>query len=209
MLRRHTILAAALIMAAPPIALAGTIANTKHDLSSTSTAAIKSTTQRDTCVFCHVSHNGQPAAFRPLWSHSLTTQNLTWNPTTTVRGTVLPTSITSNQLAGSRACMSCHDGTVALGDLLNKPLDTTISGPNVTAGKLSGGINLLNPANMQSKAVTGFTAFKTVPSTSAVNYDSNGLVQCDSCHNPHDNTNGTFLKINPAGGAICLTCHDL
>lgn len=217
-MKRNILLFYALILMPPTTVLAGTIANTKHDLSSTSTAAIKSTTQRDTCAFCHVSHNGQPASFRPLWSHNLTTQNLTWAPTTTVRGTTLPTSMASTQLAGSRACMSCHDGTVALGDLLNKPLDATVAGPNVTAGKLTAGINLLNPATMQTNhplgipkpaAVTGFTAFKTVPATSAVNYDSQGLVQCDSCHNPHDNTFGTFLKINPAGGAICFTCHDV
>jgi predicted CXXCH cytochrome family protein len=217
-MRSGRMVVAALLVIVPSMALGGTIANTKHDLSSTSTAAIKSTTQADTCAFCHVAHNGQPAAFRPLWSHNLTVQNLTWAPTTTVRGTTLPTSITSAALGGSRACMSCHDGTIALGDLLNKPLDATVAGPNVTAGKLTGGVNLLNPATMQTNhplgvpkpaAVTGFTAFKTVPSTSAVNYDSAGNVQCDSCHNPHDNTFGTFLKINPAGGAICFTCHDV
>jgi predicted CXXCH cytochrome family protein len=218
--RRGIVFVAALILTGPAMALGGTIANTKHDLSLNNSTAgvIKSTTQRDTCVFCHVSHNGSPAAFRPLWSHNLTTTNLSWATPTTVRGTTLPSIITSTQLAGSQGCMSCHDGTIALGDLLNKPLDATVVGTNAPAGKLTLGINRLNPTSMQTNhplgvpkpaAVTGFTAFKTVPSTSAVNYDPAGLVQCDSCHNPHDNTNGTFLKINPAGGAICLTCHDV
>jgi predicted CXXCH cytochrome family protein len=214
---RGKLFVAVLVLTAPTLALGGTIANTKHDLSSTSTAAIKSTTQGDTCVFCHVSHNSQPAVSRPLWSHNMTIQNLTWSAAT-VRGTALPTSMTSTQLAGSRACMSCHDGTIALGDLLNKPLDATVTGPNATAGKLTAGVNYLNPGAMQSNhplgvpqppAVTGFTSFKTPLAGSAVNYDANGNVQCDSCHNPHDNTYGTFLKINPAGGAICLTCHNV
>lgn len=205
------------VVAMAGAASAGTIANTKHDLSATSTAAIKSNSQTDTCVFCHVSHNSAPGVARPLWSHTLTTQNLTWAPTTTVRGTTLPTSITSAALTGSRACMSCHDGTVALGDLLNGT-GGTVSGPNVTAGKLSGGVNLVNPAAMQSNhpigvvkpaAAAGFTAFKTVAASSAVNYDSSGYVQCNSCHNPHDNTFAPFLKISPAGGAICTTCHDI
>ena len=147
----------------------------------------------------------------------MTTQNLTWAPTTTVRGTTLPTSITSAALAGSRACMSCHDGTVALGDLFNGT-GGTVTGPNVTGGKLTGGNSFLNPAAMQANhplgvqkpaAVPGFTGFKTVAPGTAVNYDSAGYVQCDSCHNPHDNTYAPFLKINPAGGAICLTCHDV
>jgi predicted CXXCH cytochrome family protein len=147
----------------------------------------------------------------------MTITNLTWAPATTVRGTTLPTSITSAQLAGSRGCMSCHDGTIAVGDLI-KGLDATAVGPNATAGKLTAGVNFLNPASMQSNhplgvpkpgAVAGFTAFKVVPPGNAVNYDSAGNVQCDSCHNPHDNTFGTFLKISPTGGAICLTCHDV
>jgi len=214
---RGSILIAALVLAAPAVTLGGTIANSKHDLSATSTAAVKSATQTDTCVFCHVTHNSQPGVARPLWSHTMTTQNLTWAPTTTVRGTTLPTSITSAALANSRACMSCHDGTVALGDLLTGT-GGTVSGPNVTGGKLTGGVNLLNPSNMQTNhpigvgkptAVVGFTNFKTVPPGTAVNYDSAGNVQCGSCHNPHDNTFQPFLKINPAGGAICLTCHDV
>lgn len=216
-LRRSKFVVAAMVLMVPAFAGGGTIANSKHDLSATSTAAIKSATQTDTCVFCHVAHNSQPGVARPLWSHTMTTQNLTWAPTTTVRGTVLPTSITSAALAGSRACMSCHDGTVALGDLFNG-LGGTVSGINVTAGKLSGGVNLLNPATMQTNhpigvakpaAATGFTAFKVVPPGTAVNYDSAGYVQCNSCHNPHDNTYAPFLKINPAGGAICMTCHDV
>jgi len=216
-MRRAVSIGVAMALMAPMVARGGTIANTKHDLSSTSTAAIKSTSQSDTCVFCHVSHNSQPGVARPLWSHTMTNQNLTWAPATTVRGTVLPSSISSAALANSRACMSCHDGTVALGDLLTGN-GGTVSGTNVTAGKLSGGVNLLSPSAMQSNhpigvpkpsAATGFTAFKVVPSSSAVNYDSSGNVQCGSCHNPHDNTYPPFLKINNAGGAICLTCHDV
>lgn len=216
-MKRGRIFLIAVLLAAPSVAVGATIANTKHDLSASSTAAVKSDSQTDTCVFCHVAHNSQPAVARPLWSHTMTTTNLTWAPTTTVRGTALPTSITSVQLAGSRACMSCHDGTVALGDLFNGT-GGTVSGPNVTAGKLTGGVNFLNPAAMESNhplgvakpvAVPGFTGFKNVPSTSAVNYDSNGFVQCDSCHNPHDNTYAPFLKIDNTGAAICVTCHDI
>ncbi len=208
---------AALALTAPAVSLAGTIANTPHDLSSVSTGPNKSSSQSDTCVFCHIAHNGNPGANRPLWSHTMTTTNLTWAPTTTVRGTTIPTSITSTQLQGSRGCMSCHDGTVAVGDLITG-VGGTVTGPNLTSGKLTTGINLLNPATMQTNhplgvsmpaAVAGFTAYKTVAPGSAVNYDANGYVQCDSCHNPHDDSNTKFLKINPAGGAICFTCHNV
>ncbi len=216
MRKRFVFLALALLT--PGLALALPIAGTKHDLSSTGGGAIKSNTQTQTCVFCHVTHNSQPAAARPLWNHNMTIQNLTWAPTTTVRGTTLPTSMTSTALAGSRACMSCHDGTIALGDLI-RDTGGTVSGPNVTAGKLtSGSAAFLNPAAMGTNHplgvtkpanVTGFTGFKTVPAGNAVNYDSAGFVQCGSCHNPHDNAYPPFLKIDNGGSAICSTCHDI
>lgn len=211
------LLLSAAALLAPTRSWAASMAGTAHDLSSSSTGANKSATQTNTCVFCHVAHNAQPAVARPLWSHTMTTQNLTWAPTTTVRGTTLPTTITGAALSGSRACMSCHDGTVALGDLFNGT-GGTVTGPRVTAGKLSSGPNFINPAAMQTNhplgvtkpvAVPGFTGFKTVAPTSAVNYDSAGYVQCGSCHNPHDNTFSPFLRVNNTGGAICVTCHDL
>ncbi len=216
-MRRQLVLAAALVVAVGSSAFGASMSGGMHDLSSTSSGPNKSNSQTQLCAFCHVPHNSLPAVSRPLWSHTMTAQNLTWAPATTVRGTTLPTSITGTALAGSRACMSCHDGTVALGDLLNGS-GGTVSGPNVTAGKLSGGPNFLNPAAMESNHplgvtqpanVAGFTGFKTVPASSAVNYDASGYVQCGSCHNPHDDTNVPFLKINNTGSAICVTCHDL
>lgn len=208
---------AGLTLALSGVGLAAPMAGGLHDLSSTSTGPNKSDTQTQLCVFCHVPHNAQPAVARPLWSHTMTTANLTWAPATTVRGTTLPTSITGAALAGSRACMSCHDGTVALGDLLNGT-GGTVSGPNVTAGRLTAGPNFLNPSAMESNhplgvsqppSIAGFTGFKVVPASSAVNYDASGFVQCGSCHNPHDNTFSPFLKIDNTGSAICVTCHDL
>lgn len=33
-------------------------------------------------------------------------------------------------------------------------------------------------------------------------------VECASCHDPHVDKNPTFLRRNPAGSAVCLTCHN-
>lgn len=32
-------------------------------------------------------------------------------------------------------------------------------------------------------------------------------VECASCHDPHVDYNPTFLRVDPAGSAVCLTCH--
>jgi predicted CXXCH cytochrome family protein len=34
------------------------------------------------------------------------------------------------------------------------------------------------------------------------------FVECASCHDPHESVNATFLRINNAGSAVCLACHD-
>lgn len=33
-------------------------------------------------------------------------------------------------------------------------------------------------------------------------------VECASCHDPHVDYNPMFLRIDPVGSAVCLTCHD-
>jgi len=33
-------------------------------------------------------------------------------------------------------------------------------------------------------------------------------VECASCHDPHVDYNPTFLRIDPTGSAVCLTCHN-
>lgn len=32
-------------------------------------------------------------------------------------------------------------------------------------------------------------------------------VECASCHDPHVDYNPTFLRVDPGGSAVCLTCH--
>lgn len=32
-------------------------------------------------------------------------------------------------------------------------------------------------------------------------------VECASCHDPHSDTNATFLRISNTGSAVCLSCH--
>lgn len=35
----------------------------------------------------------------------------------------------------------------------------------------------------------------------------NNTLQCASCHNPHNETNDAFLRVDNAGSALCLKCH--
>lgn len=226
--------AAMLLLMQVGVGIAGPLANTKHDLHTGSTAAIKATspTVDDTCVFCHTTHNGTPGGAAPLWNHALTSATLRWSPTTTVRGTTLPTDITSAALEGTRACMSCHDGTVALGSVLvyynsstdtSGPMTFTVTGTNTTGGKLaSTSLSYMDPTHMEKNhplgvpkpaAKPGFSNYVASDGGTGVWYrtssDNNQYVECQSCHDPHNTTVMPFLRISNAGGAICSSCHNM
>lgn len=67
------------------------------------------------CAFCHTPHRAIMTSL--LWNHTLSTATFTWaDADRTVGGTMLPTNIASWK-GSSKLCLSCHDGSVALGDL--------------------------------------------------------------------------------------------
>jgi hypothetical protein len=66
------------------------------------------------CTFCHTPHRAIQT--RLLWNHKLSTQTYTWDTAATVGGTPMPT-IDQNWTGPSKFCLSCHDGTVAIGDI--------------------------------------------------------------------------------------------
>jgi predicted CXXCH cytochrome family protein len=88
--------------------------NSPHDLSSSSTTeGTKATNAGQTCVFCHTSHQAQKGAL--LWNHSASARPVNWGSSTTTNGTSIPAVLSP----GSRLCLSCHDGSTAVGDVSN------------------------------------------------------------------------------------------
>jgi len=121
----------ALLMAIP--AHAG-IANTKHNLSPTGTGSNKVTAGTDElCVFCHTPHAADTSAPVPLWNKKLPsgagyTTYATLN-SSTIDGKIL------NVGSISLACLSCHDGTQAMDNIINAPGS---GGYDVTGGGANG-----------------------------------------------------------------------
>ncbi|MCF7823150.1 MAG: cytochrome c3 family protein [Candidatus Marinimicrobia bacterium] len=193
------------------------IANTKHDLSTSSTSGgAVATTETGTCIFCHTPHTTNGA-------------DLLWNKgsgTIATYNTVALASTAGSSGEGSTACMSCHDGATAIGVILNESgsgaSGATIAitdGGNVTSGIIAAGmpdmtrdlsgdhpVGILYSESIAADA-SGFVAAATVTSTGGLKL-TNGKVECNSCHDPHDNTNGTFLRKSNASSALCITCHS-
>jgi predicted CXXCH cytochrome family protein len=118
---------------------------TKHNLSSSGLGTVKSTETSEICVFCHTPHGSSATASgikAPIWNRNIDYQNTqsytlydnTWS--FSFEGTLND----PNKPTGySRLCLSCHDGTIAIGTVVNKPesggyLSTTIGMTGVQPG---------------------------------------------------------------------------
>jgi len=199
------------------------IRNTKHNLSSTSGNTLRATsgpsgdaTALEVCVFCHTPHFASTTA-QPLWnrtggSASFTMYNSTFSSTINM-------TVATNPQGVSAACLSCHDGATALNSLINEPgsgLDTgtyTFTAPgNLSASTNANiGTDLTNdhPISITYSvaADSAFNAAATVRTTLPLYGASADQVECGTCHNPHEKTNPTFLRISNAGSNLCFTCH--
>jgi doubled CXXCH motif protein len=106
------ILAAAALSLAPALAWAaagGTgLSGTAHDFSSSGGGV-------GLCTFCHTPHRAITTPL--LWNHTLSTSTFSWDVTKTTAGTNYPSFKGDTYTGPSAKCLSCHDGTVAIGDI--------------------------------------------------------------------------------------------
>jgi predicted CXXCH cytochrome family protein len=185
---------------------ADTVLATKHDLSVVGGGAIKATMESEVCYFCHTPHRGTGQT--PLWNHSLSSVTYTPYSSSTAKATI------GQPTGASKLCLSCHDGTVAIGMVATRStaiemqggVTTMPSGPSNLGTDLSDDHpisftydNALVAANGQLK--------DPVTLTEKVRLDHDHQVQCTSCHDPHDNQYGKFLVRDNTASAICVTCH--
>ncbi len=209
-MRRQLFVALAVFFLAPA-AFAG-VSGTAHDLSSGSgpNPTYRATNVNQICVFCHTPHAASPAV--PLWNHSLSAEGAyTMYSSSTMDSTAWDFA---GGTAVSNLCMSCHDGTVAVGVLVNDPggvaPDNSTAADRIT-GVANLGTDLSNdhPVNMTYDAALvaadgELVAVGSLPGTIQL---FNGTVQCASCHDPHNNANVPFLVMANTASALCLSCH--
>ena len=242
---RRAIFGAALIVlaGAGTAAAQSTIQFGPHDFSTGSALTNKDASiNGQTCVFCHTPHGGSTSA--PLWNRSSSTSTYQIYASSTMDAAA-PTS-GAIQSGVSGACMSCHDGSIAIDVLTNlggrnhlasvaflqaltSKATYTATGTGATNNVMAGGLPFLGtdlqndhpitiiyetaraatPAEFVTQAISGtkITVGSTEPLPLYGASTATATVECASCHNPHNNSRGMFLRKSNANSAMCLTCH--
>jgi len=182
------------------------IKDTVHNLSTSGSGSIRANSEDRICIFCHTPHNALPSG--PLWNRD--TPGFSFDPYSSSTAVASPGQPTGSSLL----CLSCHDGTIALGKIANP--NTTISMAGSTtmpSGNTLIGTDLTDdhPISFQytnSLANNNGELVHPGSLTGPIKLDANGELQCTSCHDPHNNDLGKFQIMSNKGGALCTTCHQ-
>jgi len=183
-----------------------------HNLSLSGTSPVKGAL--DPCLYCHVPHSGVQNPSGALWSQTLSTQVYKTYSSTTLHNT-----IQQPMLGGaSSLCLSCHDGTVAVGQ--TQPFgQIQMSGNMYPADKFGTDLQGSHPFSLKTPLVdapdlvqsltTSHTTADPVQAVKLINND----VECTSCHSPHaqmiDPISKNFLVRDSSSGQLCLSCHEV
>jgi len=182
-----------------------------HNLSLSGTSPIKG--RLDPCLYCHVPHSGVQNPNPALWSQTLSAQSYTTYSSTTLHNTSQQPTLG----ADSSLCLSCHDGTVAVGQtqpsgqiqMTGSMFPQDVFGSNLQGSHpFSLKLPLVDAADLVPSLVA---SGKTADPLQAVKL-INGDVECTSCHTPHsqaiDMVSKNFLVRDSSGGQMCLSCHE-
>jgi predicted CXXCH cytochrome family protein len=196
-------------------AMAGTrssIVDTPHNLSVTGKSEIRSMTETRVCIFCHSSHNSSREG--PLWNHETTpSQFRTYERSSMVSSPEAPNGAT-------KLCLSCHDGTIAVGAIRNMSRTVAMAnvGPSgeIPAGRRSNlGTDLSGTHPVSVKFAQRDALIKSglrwppFDAAKQVGVDADGYVQCTSCHDPHGSRSTKYpFWQKESFSEVCDVCHE-
>ena len=179
------------------------ISQTKHNLSWRGRGNVKSDDEKEICIFCHTPHNA--ASDTPLWNRDIAFQSYTPYRSSTQKAEV------GQPTYSTKLCLSCHDGTVALGRVRNRSREIPMAGHFSEANLMTTDLSDDHPVSFDyDSRLFGNHADLKGPSelTGPVRLDSHGQMQCISCHDPHSDTYPKFLIMSNDRSALCLVCHE-
>jgi hypothetical protein len=91
------------------------VRGTLHNLSASGPGSVKSASESQVCVFCHTPHAATPGP-TPLWNRALSGSTYTVYTSSSLDANAIQGAL--DQPGGSsKLCLSCHDGTLAIGNV--------------------------------------------------------------------------------------------
>lgn len=153
--------------------------NGPHDLSSGD-----ATTEEELCIFCHPSS---------LNSEINTSSFALYT---------LESNASAAFIDSTLSCLSCHDGVSAVNQDIHSVENLVY-------------LNKMHPVSIIYNEEKNSLKNKNTLISSWDNATKisdilvNGEVQCVSCHNPHNNQWGTFLRHTNTASQLCKTCHKM
>lgn len=189
------------------------IANTKHNLSASSANTVKAVSETQICVFCHTPHGANTSAAAPLWNRSYSVETYTPYTSSSMDAITAPPS-----QAASKMCLSCHDGTLAIGavNVLGGQANVNINMDGTNAGKMPDGAY-----GSQSGHTRNLGINLTNDHPIAFTYDASLALADGELRNPGDESHIATRSsgVKPAiplidetasgnGKVECVTCHD-
>ena len=201
-------LAAAGLLALPritPAAINKGIEGSVHDFSTNSW-----NTRKGTCSTCHQAHNTDSAQIVPLWNHKTSTAAFTPYSSPTLNATVGAPN------GASLACLSCHDGTLAINEGISGYLGSTNSaGPIDVSAQIGPDLHIVHPISFTYDAALAAadggledpTVYKIGDAKTALTYSTAPVPPTWS---------GTSLTGKTIDEALlfdhkmqCASCHDV
>jgi len=183
------------------------IVNTVHNLSTSGPGGIRASGESQVCIFCHAPHHTRGAT--PLWNRELSSTHYQIYQSSTLN------ALPGQPTGASKLCLSCHDGTMALGNVLSRADQIRMSGGDyLPSGLTNLGTDLSDDHPVSFLYSGGLAAADrqlNPPSSlpEEARLDPSGQMQCTSCHDAHHNRFGKFLVMRREFGALCLACHRM
>ena len=190
----------------PPATAQDRVSETVHNLSASGPGDIRAHGEGQVCLFCHTPHNASPHQ-NPLWNRGPSTASYQIYQSSTLDAKP------GQPTGSSKLCLSCHDGTIALGSVLSRTDKIRmIGGDFMPAGLTNLGTDLSDDHPISFYYTSGLAASdRQLQDPSALGHsiklDRSGQLQCTSCHDPHHNPYGKFLVASNEYGQLCTSCH--
>lgn len=184
------------------------VVGSPHDLSVFGPGEIRAVEEEQVCIFCHAPHHA--TGQRPLWNRASRDLHYRIYQSSTTDARI-------DQPSGpSKMCLSCHDGAMAIGLVASRPETAPIV---MTQRTIPPGPSDLTE-DLSDDHPIGFRFDRALASrdrqlknpdvvSPLLPLGVHGELHCTTCHDPHNNELGDFLRMPQEQSTLCLACHDL